>query len=99
MNHNHKIKRARPPQIAMNILDLKKLKLFIKDRKPIKVSAGILNDWFMTAAVVYDNGKWIKNNEAYTTSFWGTPGFIAAMENGDVIEVVAYNKKRRKYVA
>jgi hypothetical protein len=78
---------------TLHVLDLKKLKLFIKERKPIEVSAGILNDWSCTGATVYQNGKWVKDNQAYTSSTWATPGFKATMKNGDVIEVVAYIAK------
>lgn len=102
---NHKIKRIpgtitktntgrkAPSASTMNVLDLKALKRFIKERKPVEVSAGILNDWFWTGATVFKNGKWVKDNHAYTSSNWATPGFKASMKNGDVIEVVAYITK------
>ena len=77
----------------MQTLDWKKLENFIKTRKPVEVSAGILNDWFWTAATVYENGKWKDRNAAYVTSYWATPGFKATLKNGDVIEVVASVKE------
>lgn len=73
----------------MNTLDWMKLEKFIKERNPTKVDAGLLNDWFWTAATVYKNGEWFDKDRAYVTSIWGTPGFKATMENGDTIEVVA----------
>lgn len=73
----------------MNTLDWKKLEAFIAERKPVEVSAGILNDWFWTGATVYEKGEWQDKSRAWVTSDWATPGFKATMENGDVIEVVA----------
>lgn len=75
-----------------NILDWEKLETFVAERKPIEVSAGILNDWFWTAATIYKDGQYIENHGAYTHSCWATPGFKAEMENGDTIEVVAYRR-------
>ena len=77
----------------MNTLDWKKLEQFIEERKPVSVDAGILNDWFWTAATVYENGEWKDKDLAYVTSSWATPGFKAEMENGDVIEVVAMTEE------
>ena len=71
----------------MNTLDWKKLEKFIEERKPVSVDAGILNDWFWTAATVYENGEWKDKDRACVTSSWATPGFKAEMENGDVIHV------------
>ena len=76
--------------VAMKALDWEMLKKFIEDRKPLEVSAGIINDWFWTAATVYENGKYIEDHRAYTESCWAIPGFKATMENGDVVEVVAF---------
>lgn len=73
----------------MQTLDWKKLERFIEERKPVEVSAGILNDWFWTAATVYEKGEWQDRSRAYVTSSWACPGFKATMENGDVIEVDA----------
>jgi hypothetical protein len=72
-----------------NTLDWEVLEQFIKDRNPVEVSAGLLNDWFWTAATVYEDGEWKDKDEAYVTSYWAMPGFKATMRNGDVIEVVA----------
>ena len=77
----------------MNTLDWKKLEKFIEERKPVSVDAGILNDWFWTAATVYENGEWKDKDRACVTSSWATPGFKAEMENGDVIEVVAMTEE------
>lgn len=71
----------------MNKFDWKKLERFIKTRKPISVDAGLLQDWFFTAAPVWD-GKTIDKESAYVDSYWATPGFKAVMKNGDVVEVV-----------
>lgn len=73
----------------MKIIDWKKVSQFIKERKPVEVSAGILNDWFWTASTVYENGKWSRKGKAaaYVTSDWATPGFKATLPNGDVVEV------------
>ena len=82
---------------TMNTLDWKKLDEFIKKRKPVEVSAGILNDWFWTAATVWENGRYRKDkNRAYVSSFWAIPGFKATMKNGDVIEVAAYREETKK---
>ena len=81
----------------MNTLDWKKLDEFIKKRKPVEVSAGILNDWFWTAETVWENGRYLKDkNRAYVSSFWEIPGFKATMKNGDVIEVAAYREETKK---
>lgn len=77
----------------MNTLDWQKLEQFVSERKPKEVSAGILNDWYYTAATVYEDGKWGDRGRAYVTSSWGIPGFKAEMENGDVIEVVAMTEE------
>lgn len=79
-----------------NVLDWKKLKQFVKGRKPVEVSAGILNDWFWTGATVYKNGKYKRKHNAWIHSYWATPGFKATMKNGDVIEVVACKKATKK---
>lgn len=73
----------------MNTLDWNKLENFIQERNPTEVSAGLLDDWFWTAANVWENGAWKDRDAAYVTSDWATPGFKATMPNGDVIEVVA----------
>lgn len=71
----------------MNTLDWPKLHQFVADRKPVSVSAGLLQDWFWTAATVYENGKWVEDNRAYLMSTWATAGFKAEMPNGDCVEV------------
>jgi len=83
----------------MNTLDWKKLEQFVSERKPKEVSAGILNDWFWTAATVYEDGEWKDRDRAYVTSSWATPGFKAEMENGDVIEVVAMTEEAEEQAA
>lgn len=83
----------------MNIIDWKAVKKFVRDRKPVEVSAGIVNDWFWTAATVYENGKWVRNHRAYVTSDWASPGFKATLKNGDVVEVVAYREATKAEVA
>ena len=80
----------------MNTLDWAKVEQFIEERKPVSVDAGILNDWFWTAARVYENGEWLDRDRAYVTSFWATPGFKAEMPNGDVIEVIASKEQTPK---
>lgn len=80
----------------MRIIDWKAVKKFIAERKPIEVSAGILNDWFWTAATVYESGKWIRNHGAFVQSDWACPGFKATMENGDVLEVAANKEMSEK---
>lgn len=74
---------------AAQTLDWKRLEEFIAERRPVSVMAGILEDWFWTAAVVYESGKWLDRSRAYVTSVWATPGFKAEMENGDIVEVSA----------
>lgn len=76
----------------MNVLDWDKLRAFVEERKPVEVSAGILDDWFWTAATVYENGEYKENHGAYTHSNWASPGFKALMSNGDTIEVAAYRE-------
>mgnify|MGYP003331325597 CR=1 FL=1 len=73
----------------MKTLDWKKVEAFIAERKPSEVSAGLLEDWYWTAATVYEDGTWKDKGRAYVTSYWATPGFKATMPNGDVVEVVA----------
>lgn len=72
----------------MNTLDWLAVEKFVAERGPVSVSAGLLEDWYWTAATVYEDGKWDKER-AYVTSSWATPGFKAEMPNGDVIEVEA----------
>jgi len=72
----------------VNTLDLEKLNEFVTDRQPVEVSAGVLDDWFWTAATVYENGEYMQDHRAHTYSSWGTPGFKATMPNGDIVEVV-----------
>ena len=79
----------RDREAHMKTLDWKKLEKFIEERKPIEVSAGILDDWFWTAATVYKDGQWQDRDRAWVTSSWATPGFKAEMPNGDTIEVAA----------
>lgn len=79
----------------MNEIDWDEVKAFIKERGPVEVSAGLLDDWFWTAATVYKDKKWIKGHQAFTNSYWATPGFKATMKNGDVIERVAIKKAQK----
>lgn len=74
----------------MKKLDWDKLKKFVSERDPIKVSAGLVEDWGSTSDVVYSNNEWDQNNDAYLSSVWATPCFKALMPNGDVIEVLAF---------
>lgn len=74
----------------LNIFDWDKLNKFIEDRKPVDVDAGILGDWFWTAATIYEDGKLIDDHNAFTRSCWATPGFKATIKNGDVIEVECF---------
>jgi len=78
----------------MVTLDWDALRKFVKERKPVEVSAGILTDWFWTGATVYENGKFKRNHKAYTTTSWASPGFKATMENGDIIEVYAEREEK-----
>lgn len=83
----------------MNTLDWKKVESFIAERQPREVSAGLLEDWFWTAATVYEGGEWKDRDRAYVTSYWATPGFKAEMPNGDVIEVVASTEQTPEQAA
>jgi len=83
----------------MNTLDWSKLEAFIEERKPVEVSAGLLDDWFWTAATVYENGEWQDRDRAYVTSTWATPGFKAVMENGDNLEVAASRNQTKEEAA
>lgn len=83
----------------MNTLDWKNLEKFIKEHKPVSVDAGILDDWFWTAATVYENGEWKDKDRACVTSPWATPGFRAKLENGDVIKVVAMTEETEEQAA
>lgn len=74
------------------IIDWEQIKKFVEERQPVEVSAGLLDDWFWTAATVYKNGKWIKDHGVYEHSYWATPGFKAEMPNGDVIERAAWRE-------
>lgn len=73
----------------MKTLDWEKLEEFVRDRDPVEVDAGIIDDWFWTAATVYRNGEWLDRDEAWVLTAWGDPGFKAEMKNGDIIEVYA----------
>lgn len=73
----------------MNTLDWDKVEKFIQERQPVSLDAGLLDDWFWTAATVYENGEWKDRDAAYVTSYWATPGFKAELPNGDTVEVVA----------
>lgn len=81
---------------VMRIIDWKAVKKFIAERKPKEVSAGLLNDWFCTAATVYENGKWKRNHGAFVQGDWGCPGFKATMFNGDIIKVSANKEMSKK---
>lgn len=71
----------------MKTLDWEKVRQFIAERAPVSVAAGLLQDWYYTAATVYENGAFVDDHGAYVTSYWATPGIKATMQNGDVIEV------------
>lgn len=81
------------------IIDWEEVERFIEERKPLEVSAGILNDWYYTAATVYINGEWTDKSKAFVTSTWATPGFKAEMPNGDTIEVECHRKMTDKDIA
>ncbi len=80
----------------MNTLDWDKMERFIQDRQPVSVSAGLLDDWFWTAATIYENGEWEDRDAPYVTSSWATPGFKAEMPNGDTLEVIASREQTPK---
>lgn len=73
----------------MNTLDWPKLHDFVRERRPVSVDAGLLEDWFWTAAEVYRDGAFVEEHGAYLLSHWATAGFKATMANGDIVEVVA----------
>ena len=68
-------------------IDWTAVEKFIAERQPTSVDAGLLDDWFFTAATIYKNGKWLDRDQAYTHSIWAAPGFKATLPNGDVVEV------------
>ena len=74
------------------IIDWEAVKAFIKERQPVEVSAGLLEDWYWTGATVYENRGWKEDNGAYIHSYWATPGVKAEMPNGDVIEKVFFRE-------
>ena len=85
--------------LPMQTLDWQKLERFIEERKPVEVSAGLLDDWFWTGATVYKDGEWQDRDAAYVTSYWATPGFKAEMSNGDIIEIVASTEETAEQAA
>lgn len=82
-----------------NTIDWKKLRAWVAERKPVRVQAGLVCDWFWTAATVFENGKWVRDHRAYTMSYWATAGFEAEMANGDVVKVPCNKKATKREVA
>lgn len=77
--------------MTMNRINWAEVEAFIAERKPVEVDAGILNDWFWTAATVWTKKDgWLDKGAAFTHSTWALPGFKATMKNGDVIERAAF---------
>lgn len=83
----------------MRTIDWAQVERFIEERKPVEVSAGLLEDWFWTAATIYENGEWEDRDRAYVTSTWATPGFKAELPNGDTVEVVASKEQNEAEAA
>jgi hypothetical protein len=55
------------------VFDWIKAAKLIKERKPIKASAGLEDDWGWTGGLIYLRGKIIKDYYTYLASSWATP--------------------------
>jgi hypothetical protein len=55
----------------MNVFDWSKLQAFVAERKPLNVTAGILQDMFWTGDTVYEDGQFVEDHHAFTHSIWG----------------------------
>ena len=76
----------------MKEFDWEKCREFVAEREPVEVTAGLLEDFYWTAGTVYQSGEWIDDHCAHLRSMWATPGFMAEMPNGDMIEVEAVRR-------
>jgi hypothetical protein len=53
--------------------DFEKALKLIKKYNAIEASAGLKEDWFSTAATIWEDGKPVEEHHAYLASLWATP--------------------------
>ncbi len=71
-------------------LDWNKVASLILEYKPVRVEAGLLQDWSMTAAVIYDRGSYVIEEAPagpYLSSFWALPGVRLNLADGTYLEL------------
>jgi hypothetical protein len=69
----------------MMVFDWEKAARLIKERNPMKASAGLSGDWEWTGGDIYQNGAPVPEGETYTylASTWATPELDL---DGDVVD-------------
>lgn len=67
---------ARKSGAKQMVFDWDKAAEIIKNRRPLKASAGLLHDYEWTAGEIYSHGMIIKDSYTYLSSNWATPMLI-----------------------
>lgn len=57
------------------VFDWEKAAMIIKEKQPIVVRAGLMNDWECTGGTIYENGEPVNKDDTYTylASTWAVP--------------------------
>lgn len=77
--------QARAAGNKLMVFDWHKAAEIIRDRKPIRASAGLRSDWEWTGGTIYEESKSLRRNESYTylASIWATPELLLEYEDGE----------------
>lgn len=64
----------------MLVFDWDKAAQIIKEKKPKKADAGLIEDWFWTGGTIYEDGSPVMDMPPYLASDWATP----VLDLGDI---------------
>lgn len=76
--------------MTYRMFDWDKCRVWVAERSPVSVDAGLFEDWFLTGAEIYANGKFRDDHGGRQQGYNVTPIFIALMPNRDLILVHCY---------
>ena len=79
-------KAAKDAGAKRKVFDWAKAARIIAERQPDAVDAGLKEDWFGTAAVIYAAGEIVRDSP-YLVSLWATPVLVLAFVDDDPVEI------------
>jgi hypothetical protein len=87
---------ARAAGARTKVFDWDKAALIIRDRKPIRVEAGLSGDWEYTGGTIYRAGAVVRDEYTYLASVWATPQIAI---DGDVEDCWVYEDESNGWEA